>query len=191
MKAVCVYCGSSDEVADKYIQAARHMGEVMASRGLQLIFGGGSTGLMGAVADAVLDAGGEAIGILPIHFNRPELAHARLTRLELVDGMAARKGRMFELADAFVALPGGFGTLEELFETLTAAQIGLHTKPIGLLNVYGYFDGLLTFLEHANKEGFTFWEHQKLYARDDKAETLLDALAAYLPPEGLDRWLQR
>ncbi len=191
MKAVCVFCGSSDEVGAKYIEVARHMGEVMAQRKLQLIFGGGSTGLMGAVADAVLDASGEVIGVLPEYFNKPELAHSRLTRLELVDGMHARKARMTELADAFVALPGGFGTLEELFETLTWAQIGLHKKPVGLLNVYSYFDDLLKFLNHANKEGFTFWEHQKLYSQAEQPEDLLDALAAYQPPEGLERWMQR
>lgn len=191
MKTVCVFCGSSDEVGERYITAARHMGEVMAARGLQLIFGGGSTGLMGALADAVLDAGGEVIGVLPEHFNKPELAHSRLTRLELVDGMHARKARMAELADAFVALPGGFGTLEEFFEILTWAQIGLHRKPVGLLNVYSYFDELLKFLEHANKEGFTFWEHQKLYRQAKQPEELLDALAAYQPPEGLERWMQR
>jgi len=191
MKAVCVFCGSSDEVGEKYIKAARQMGEVMATRGLQLVFGGGSTGLMGAVADAVLDAGGEVIGVLPEHFNKPELAHSRLTRLELVDGMHARKARMAELADAFVALPGGFGTLEEFFEILTWAQIGLHTKPVGLLNVHAYFNDLLKFLNHANKEGFTFWEHQSLYRQAEKPEELLDALAAYQSPEGLERWLQR
>ncbi|MEX1247586.1 MAG: TIGR00730 family Rossman fold protein [Anaerolineales bacterium] len=191
MKAVCVFCGSSAEVDAKYIAAARHMGEVMANRGLQLIFGGGSTGLMGAVADAVLDAGGEVIGVLPLRFNKPSMAHQRLTRLELVDGMHARKARMTELADAFVALPGGFGTLEELFEALTWAQIGLHTKPVGVLNVFGYFDHLLKFLEHANKEGFTFWEHQKLYQQAEEPEALLDALAAYQPPEGLERWMER
>lgn len=191
MKALCVFCGSSDEVDAKYIQAARGMGEVIAARGLQLIFGGGSTGLMGAVADAVLDAGGEVIGVLPERFNRPELAHSRLTRMELVDGMHARKARMAELADAFVALPGGFGTLEEVFEALTWAQIGLHTKPIGFLNVHNYFDHLLKFMEHANKEGFTFWEHQKLYSQSDKPEVLLDTLAAYAPPDGLERWLKR
>ena len=191
LKTVCVFCGSSDEVDNKYIESARHMGEVMVTRGLQLVFGGGSTGLMGAVADAVLDAGGEVIGVLPLQFNRPELAHQRLTRMELVDGMHARKARMTELADAFVALPGGFGTLEELFEALTWAQIGLHVKPVGLLNVHGYFDHLLKFLEHANKEGFTFWEHQKLYGQADTPEALLDKLAAYSPPGGLERWLQR
>lgn len=191
MKAVCVFCGSSGEVGERYIEAARSIGEVMAARKLQLVFGGGSTGLMGAVADAVLDAGGEVIGILPEHFNKPSMAHNRLTRLELVDGMHARKARMAELADAFVALPGGFGTLEELFETLTWAQIGLHSKPVGLLNVYSYFDELLKFLEHANQEGFTFWEHQKLYIQAENPEVLLDALATYHPPEGLERWMQR
>lgn len=191
MKTVCVFCGSSDEIDERYIKAAHHMGEVMAARGLQLVFGGGSTGMMGAVADAVLDAGGEVIGVLPEHFNKPSMAHNRLTRLELVDGMHARKARMAELADAFVALPGGFGTLEEFFEILTWAQIGLHRKPVGLLNVYSYFDELLVFLEHANKEGFTFWEHQKLYSQAEQPEELLDALAAYHPPEGLERWMQR
>jgi uncharacterized protein (TIGR00730 family) len=191
MKAVCVFCGSSDEVDAKYIKAARHMGEVMAARGLRLVFGGGSTGLMGAVADSILDAGGEATGVLPVHFNKPELAHQRLTKLELVDGMHARKARMAELADAFVALPGGFGTLEEVFEALTWAQIGLHAKPVGFLNVYGYYDHMLKFLDHANKEGFTYWEHQKLYSQSDSVEALLDTLAAYAPPEGLERWLQR
>lgn len=191
MKSICVYCGSSDEVGAKYLEVARHTGEVIAARGLQLIFGGGSTGLMGAVADAVLAAGGEVIGILPVHFNRPELAHAHLTRLELVADMGTRKARMTELADAFIALPGGFGTMEEMFETLTAAQIGLHVKPIGLLNVYGYYDHLLKFLEHANKEGFTFWEHQKLYAQAGTPEELIDKLDTYAPPEGLERWLQR
>jgi len=191
MKAVCVFCGSSDEVKEKYLEVARDVGKVMADRGLQLIFGGGGTGLMGAVADAVLDAGGEVIGVLPEHFNKPDLAHNRLTRLELVDSMHARKARMAALADAFIALPGGFGTLEEFFEMLTWAQIGLHKKPVGLLNVYSYYDDLLKFLEHANKEGFTFWEHQKLYSQADHPEDLLDALAQYQPPEGLERWMQR
>lgn len=191
MKAVCVFCGSADGVDSQYIAAARHMGEAMAARGLQLIFGGGSTGMMGAVADAMLEAGGEVVGVLPLHFNKPSMAHQRLTRLELVDGMHPRKARMAELADAFVALPGGFGTLEELFEALTWAQIGLHTKPVGLLNVNGYFDHLLKFLDHANKEGFTFWEHQKLYSQAQEPDVLLNSLAAYVPPENLARWMDR
>lgn len=191
MKSVCVYCGSSDEVPPKYIEAARVMGRTIAGRGLELVYGGGSTGLMGAVADAALEAGGQVTGILPLNFNKPELAHQRLTRLELVDGMHARKARMIELSDAFVAMPGGFGTLEEVFEALTWAQIGLHAKPIGFLNAYAYFDHLLVFMEHANKEGFTFWEHQRLYFQSAEPDALLDALAGYQLPDGLDRWLQR
>lgn len=191
MNAVCVFCGSSDQVDPKYIQAARTLGETLAARDLKLIFGGGSTGLMGAVADAVLDAGGEVTGVLPLHFNKPELAHKRLTQLELVDGMHARKARMAELADAFIAAPGGFGTLEEVFEALTWAQIGLHVKPVGFLNSFGYYDHLIKFMDHANEQGFTYWEHQKLYSQSDQAETLLDSLANYAPPEGLERWLQR
>lgn len=191
MKAVCVFCGSANGIDETYLAAARHMGQVMAARGLQLIFGGGSTGMMGALADAVLDSGGEVVGVLPRLFNKPSMAHQRLTRLELVDGMHPRKARMVELADAFVALPGGLGTLEELFETLTWSQIGLHAKPVGLLNVQGYFDHLLKFLAHANKEGFTFWEHQKLYRQAEQPDELLDALAAYTPPENLARWMER
>lgn len=191
MKAVCVFCGSSDEVKEKYIEVARDTGKLMAERGLQLIFGGGGTGLMGAVADAVLDAGGEVVGVLPILFNKPGIAHTRLTRLELVDSMHARKARMAELADGFIALPGGFGTLEEFFEMLTWSQIGLHKKPVGLLNAYSYYDELLKFLDHANNEGFTFWEHQKLYRQAEKPEELLDALAQYESPKGLERWMER
>ncbi len=191
MKSVCVFCGSSDEVGAKYLEVARQTGQALAARGLELVFGGGSTGLMGAVADTVMAAGGQVTGILPKFFDKPEIAHHQLTHLELVEDMFTRKMRMTELSDAFIALPGGFGTMEEFFETLTAAQIGLHTKPLGLLNVFGYYDQLLAFLEHANKEGFTFWEHQKLYSQADNPEELLDALGAYQPPEGLERWLQR
>ncbi|MCW5876197.1 MAG: TIGR00730 family Rossman fold protein [Anaerolineales bacterium] len=191
MKSVCVYCGSSDEVPAKYIETAREMGRAIADRGLEMIFGGGSTGLMGAAANAALEAGGRVTGVLPHNFNKPELAHNGLTNLELVDGMHARKARMIELADGFIAMPGGFGTLEEVFEALTWAQIGLHAKPVGLLNAYGYYDHLLVFLEHANQEGFTFWEHQRLYMHSSQPDELLDALAAYQLPEGLDRWLQR
>jgi hypothetical protein len=191
VKTVTVYCGSSDEVPAFYLDAARSMGRAIAGRSLQLVYGGGSTGLMAAVADAVLEAGGEVIGVLPHRFNKPELAHGSLTRLELVDGMHPRKARMAELADGFVALPGGLGTMDELFEVLTWAQIGLHSKPVGLLNVQGYYDHLLKFLEHANKEGFTFWEHQKLYTSSDDPEKLLDALDVYAPPENLARWMER
>jgi uncharacterized protein (TIGR00730 family) len=191
MKSICVYCGSSDLVQAKYLEAARAMGQAIAERKLQLVFGGGRTGLMGAVADAVMQGGGEVIGVIPHHFNRPELAHGGLTRLELVDDMHQRKARMIELSDAFIALPGGFGTLEEVFEALTWAQIGLHQKPVGFLNVDGYFDDLLSFLRRANADGFTFHEHQGLYRHAQEPIAMLDALQAYVLPEGLERWLQR
>ncbi|MDA1330523.1 MAG: TIGR00730 family Rossman fold protein [Chloroflexi bacterium] len=191
MKSICVYCGSSDLVKPKFLEAARTMGVAIAARDVQLVFGGGRTGLMGAVADAVMQAGGEVIGVIPHQFNKPELAHNGLTRLELVDDMHQRKARMIELSDAFIALPGGFGTLEEVFEALTWAQIGLHTKPIGLLNVDGYYNDLLKFLAHANEEGFTFHEHQGLYRHTADPIALLDLLDSYESPSGLERWLQR
>jgi uncharacterized protein (TIGR00730 family) len=191
MKSICVYCGSSDLVGDKYLEAARGMGQAIARRKLQLVFGGGRTGLMGVVADAVLGLGGEVVGVIPEQFNNAALAHNGLTRLELVGDMHQRKARMIELADAFIALPGGFGTMEETFEALTWAQIGLHHKPIGLLNVDGYFDDLLKFLGRAKQDGFIFHEHQGLYRQARQPNALLDALEAYRVPQGLERWLER
>jgi len=191
MKSICVYCGSSDKVAKAYLEAARQVGTEIAKRGLQLIYGAGGTGLMGALADAVLAGGGDVLGITPKAFNTPQLAHPGLTQVEVFDDMHQRKSRMAELADAFVALPGGFGTLEELFEILTWAQIGLHAKPVGLLNTNGYFDRLLDFLDHVRAEGFIYAEHRQLYSHADTPAALLDALAAYQPPQGLERWVQR
>jgi hypothetical protein len=134
INAICVYCGSSDKVDGVYLQAAREMGQSIAGRGHTLVYGGGSTGLMGAVADSVLAAGGEVTGVITEQFNTPQLAHGRLTKMEVLPSMHERKARMAALADAFVVLPGGFGTMEEFFEALTWAQIGLHAKPVGLLN---------------------------------------------------------
>ncbi len=191
MNSICVYCGSSDTVQDDYLQAAHRLGTAVAQRGLQVIYGGGSTGLMGAMADGALAAGGQVIGILPEIFYRPSLAHRSLTRLEVVPSMHERKARMVALADAIIALPGGFGTLEELFEALTWAQIGLHSKAIGLLNSQGYFDPLLSLIEHARVEGFIYREHGGLLLQASEPEPLLDALAQYRPPQGLERWLQR
>lgn len=191
MKAVCVYCGSSDEVGKRYLEAATLMGQALARRGMQLVFGGGRTGLMGAVADAALAGGGEVIGVLPKQFNTMQLAHNGLTRLEITEDMHERKARMIALADAFIALPGGFGTLEEVFEALTWVQIGLHRKPIGLLNTQGYYDQMLAFLAHANQEGFTYGEHQQLYHYAADPDELLDALEAFQLPQGLERWWER
>jgi uncharacterized protein (TIGR00730 family) len=191
MKAVCIYCGSADRVRKEYYQAAFEMGQEIAQRGLQLIYGAGSTGLMGAVADGALQAGGEVIGVIPSIFNTPRLAHSRLTRLEVVENIHLRKARMIELSDAFIALPGGFGTWEELFEILTWAQIGLHSKPIGLLNTLEYFAPLLTMIEHAYAEGFIYSEHRNLYAYAQDPQTLLKLLGDHRPPGGLERWLTR
>lgn len=167
------------------------MGEAIAERGLELIYGAGSTGLMGALANGALEAGGQVIGVIPGYFNTPQLAHSGLTRLEVVETIHQRKARMAELADAFIALPGGFGTLEELFEMLTWAQIGLHQKPIGLLNTRRYFDPLLNLVEHARTEGFIYTEHRELLTHTAEPEKLLDALANHSPPEGLARWVNR
>ena len=190
LHTICVYCGSSDDILPTYYQIARDLGQAIARRGYTLVYGGGSTGLMGAVADAALEAGGEVIGVIPEHFYTPQLAHQHLTHLEIVADMHTRKARMAELADAFVALPGGYGTLEELFEALTWAQIGLHTKPIGLFNFHGYYDHLLAFIQHARKEGFIFAEHEALFVHANAAEPLLDALEAYQHPGGVERWLR-
>ena len=191
MQSICVYCGSSDKLHPDYLAAARQMGAVAAQQGLQIIYGAGSTGLMGALADGALAAGGEVIGVIPRYFNTPILAHARLTRLEVVDTIHQRKARMAELADAFAAMPGGYGTFEELFEALTWAQIGLHRKPIGLLNVRGYFDPLLAMVEHARSEGFIYAEHRALFSVAEQPEALLAALGDHQPPGNLERWLTR
>lgn len=191
MDAICVFCGSSDRIQMKYLEAARAMGTTIARRGLHLVYGGGSTGMMGAVANAVLQNHGQVIGVIPDFFNKSHLAHDGLTRLEIVADMHRRKARMADLADAFIALPGGYGTLEELFEIVTWAQIGLHAKPIGLLNVDRYFNPLLAMIENARQEGFIYHEHTALLASDQTAEGLLDRLHAYSPPPGLARWVDR
>lgn len=191
MKSICVYCGSSDQTAASYLQAARQMGAAIAGRDLALVYGAGGTGLMGAVANGALEAGGEVIGVIPAYFNTPRLAHSSLSRLEVVETIHQRKARMAELADAFIALPGGFGTLEELFEILTWAQIGLHHKPVGLLNTQGFYDPLLALIEHIRSEGFIYAEHALLFTHAPEPQALLGALLNHRPPDGLERWLTR
>jgi uncharacterized protein (TIGR00730 family) len=191
MKTICVYCGSSDKVRPSYLEAARQMGEAIAKRGLTLTYGAGSTGMMGAVADGALAAGGEVTGVIPALFATPTLMHTGLSRLEIVDTMHARKARLAEISDAFIALPGGYGTFEEFFEMITWAQIGLHSKPIGLLNPEGYFDPLLAAIDHARAEGFMYAEHRGLFTHTDQPGALLDALERYQPPENLALWLTR
>ncbi len=191
METICVYCGSADNLPEPYVEGARELGAALARRGLRLVYGAGRTGLMGAVADAVLEHGGEALGVIPRMFYTPALAHPGLTSLEITPDMHTRKARMAEIADAFIALPGGFGTLEEFFEILTWAQIGLHRKPIGLLNVNGYYTPMLSMVERARADGFIYDEHRALFRCETQPEALLDALAAYTPPAGLERWVER
>lgn len=191
IQTICVYCGSSDQVAARYHDAATLMGHAIAARGFSLVYGGGGTGLMGAVADAALAAGASVIGVLPEQFNNNTLAHPHLSQMHVVSNMHERKALMAEIADAFIALPGGFGTLEELFEILTWAQIGLHQKPVGVLNTDGYYDGLLAFINHARSEGFLYVEHPSLLLHAPEAAPLLEQLVQYTPPAGLERWVDR
>lgn len=191
MKTVCVYCGSSDKMSEDYLNFARQMGATIARHKMILAYGAGSTGMMGAVADGALDAGGEVIGVIPEMFATPALMHTRLTRLEIVDNMHFRKQRLVDLSDGFIALPGGYGTFEEFFEILTWAQIGLHTKPVGLLNSKHYFDPLISAIEHARAEGFMYAEHRSLFVCDDQPEGLLEKMEQYQYPRGMERWLTR
>ncbi len=156
MKSICVFCGSSDNVHEDYIRGARFMGQTLAERGIRLIYGGGKTGLMGVVANAVLEAGGEVVGVIIPSMNTVALAHTSLTQMDVVEGMHARKARMHELADGYIAMPGGFGTFDELFETVTWAQTGAHEKPVGLFNMRNYYAPLLAAIDHAVQEGFIF-----------------------------------
>ena len=191
MKSICVFCGSSDAVSPDYLAAARQTGLVLAKRGLRLIYGGGKTGLMGAVADGVLEGGGEVVGVMIPSMNTIPLAHIGLTRMDVVLDMHARKARMHELADGYIALPGGFGTFDELFETVTWGQTGAHEKPVGLLNVRNYYDPLLAALKHAVQEGFVFQEHLDtlVYAADP--DKLLDTMQNHKHPhEAVRRWLR-
>ena len=191
MRTICVFCGSADRVHPDYLVAARQMGAAISQRGMRLLYGAGGTGLMGAVADGSLDVGGEVYGIIPTLFNTPVLVHNGLTHLEIVENMHTRKQRMFELSDAFIALPGGYGTFEEFFEMLTWAQIGLHTKPMGLLNTRNYYTPMIRLIEQAQAEGFIYDIHRTLFCIGDTPEELLGALMDYQPPQGLQRWLKR
>ena len=190
MKSVCVFTGSSLGARPEYRTAAVALGQALAERGLGLIYGGARVGLMGAVADAALEAGGTVIGVIPQALMAKEIAHSGLTELRVVASMHERKAMMADLADAFVALPGGWGTLEEFFEVLTWAQLGLHHKPCGLLDVGGYFDGLLRFAEHAAAEGFVRREHREMMLVAESPVALLDRLARYQPP-AVEKWIDR
>ena len=181
LRSVCVFCGSQPGARPDYVEAARELGGLLARRGLRLIYGGGHVGLMGAVADAALGAGGQVVGVIPEHLMQPEVAHQGLTELLVVDSMHTRKREMAARADAFVVLPGGYGTFEEMFEMVTWLQLQLHSKPIGLLNVEGYYDALLDFLRHAAAEGFIRPQHWDLLIVESGPELLLERLRLHLP----------
>jgi uncharacterized protein (TIGR00730 family) len=189
MRRVCVFCGSNVGGRPEYAAAARGFAAAAAARGLGLVYGGGNVGLMGVVADAALAAGGEVIGVIPSALKGRELAHAGLTRLHVVTTMHERKALMADLSDAFAALPGGVGTLEELFEVVTWAQLGIHAKPVGLLNTAGYFDGLLSFLDHLVAQRFVKEKHRALVRVAAEPGPLLDLLLRAPPPPPEPKWI--
>lgn len=183
MDRICVYCGSKSGRGSAYADAAAAFGRELVRRDLGLVYGGGGVGLMGTLAESVLDAGGTAIGVIPEALSERERPPPDLSELRVVGSMDARKREMFRLADGFVALPGGLGTLDELLETLTRAQLGIDDHPCGLLNVDGYYDDLLAFLDGAVHEGFLSPEHRRLLSVADEPGTLLDAVGASGPPD--------
>jgi uncharacterized protein (TIGR00730 family) len=190
LHTVCVFCAASPGVDAVYADQAAAMGRFLAESGRRLVYGGGRTGLMGALADAALTAGGEVIGIMPHHLVEREVAHISLSELHVVASMHERKALLAELADGFLAMPGGLGTLEELFEVWTWGQLGLHRKPYGLLEVNGFFAPLLSFLDHAVTEGFIRQEYRDLLVVDADARGLVERMEAMQPPT-LPRWLDR
>ena len=194
MKRICVFCGSNAGHDPRYRAAAEALGHLLASRDIELVYGGGNVGLMGAVADACLAAGGIVTGVIPEALLGKEVAgrhvdHRALTRMEVVDSMHTRKARMAELADGFIALPGGFGTFEEFCEILTWGQLGFHVKPMGLLNVAGFYDPLLALFDHAVHEGFLRPQNRAMALADTDGGRLLDAMATYRP-EPVSKWLK-
>ena len=186
---MCVFCGSSFGAREHYAAVARDLGRALATRGIGLVYGGGSVGLMGVVADAVLAAGGEVIGLIPRGMATKEIAHHGLSELRVVASMHERKAMMTELADAFVALPGGFGTFEELLEVVTWAQLGLHRKAVGILDVDGYFDPLLELFERGIREEFIKPEYRAIFVVATEVDAMLDAVARHQPPPPVLKWI--
>lgn len=190
MTRLAVYCGSSPGGDPAYADAARALGREMAARGIGLVFGGGHVGLMGTIADAVLAAGGEAIGVIPTALRDKELAHKGCTELHIVSTMHERKALMADLANGFIAMPGGFGTLEEIFEMLTWGQLGYHPKPCGFLNVGGYYDALFVFLDGCVEARFVTRVHRDMIIASSEPDTLLDEIRVFQPPDQA-KWLDR
>jgi uncharacterized protein (TIGR00730 family) len=188
MKRICVYCGSSPGKMPEYRFAARILGHEMAARNIGLVYGGASIGVMGTVADAVLEKGGEAFGVIPEVLAKKEVAHTGLDELFVVNSMHERKAKMAELSDGFIALPGGWGTIEEIFEMLTWAQLGLHEKPCGLLNTCSYYDHLFAFLEHASEHRFVQQEFRPMIMMECSAAALIDRFSNYRAPR-VEKWI--
>lgn len=186
-KRICVYCGSSPGADPEYLRSAQVLGCLLAKKNIGLVFGGGDVGLMGAVADAVMESGGTAIGVIPEFFAQ-KVAHQGLTELHVVDSMHARKQMIYDLSDGFIALPGGLGTLEEIFEQLTWTQLGLHRKPCGILNVNGYYDRLLSFLDYSVTQEFIRPAHREMILVEQSPEALLDKMSRYHAPR-IEKWI--
>ncbi|WP_096893742.1 TIGR00730 family Rossman fold protein [Candidatus Scalindua japonica] len=190
MKNVCVYCGSRPGRKSDYSLAARQLARTLASRNIGLVYGGASVGIMGELANAILEEGGNVIGVIPKGLFKREVAHAGLTELREVGSMHERKSLMADLSDGFIALPGGFGTIEEIFEIITWSQLGMHRKPCGLLNVCHYYDNLIRFLDHAVTEQFIKAKHHSTILIDERPDVLLDKFEAYKAPETA-QWIDR
>ena len=190
MKSICVFLGANPGNDPKYAQAARNMGQELARRGLTTVYGGSRTGLMGILAQSALDAGGKVIGVIPESLYKIEIAHTELTELHVSDSMHERKALMAELSDGFVAMPGGIGTMDEIFEIFTWAQLGFHSKPCGLLNVDGYYDKLLSFLDGVVEEGFLKDIHREKLLTAETPDLLIEAFATYEPPTG-SKWVEK
>ena len=190
MKRICVFCGSNDGLDPRYIEAARMLARILAANDFGVVYGGSSVGLMGALADTAIECGGEVIGVLPQSLMEKEIAHTGFTELRVVNSMHERKAQMADLADGFVALPGGIGTLEELLEIWTWAQLGDHGKPCALLNVAGYYDGMVRFFDHIVAAGFMKSAHRDILIVTDIAECLIKELRDYTPPI-VSKWIGR
>jgi len=186
---IAVFCGSSSGRRPEFLQAATHLGQLLAQQGIGIVYGGASVGLMGAVATAAREAGGEVIGVLPQSLMDRELAHTNLSELHIVGSMHERKATMSDLADAFLALPGGIGTFEELFEVWTWGVLGYHRKPCGLLNINGFYDGLISFLDHVVEDEFLRPVYRDMLLVESSPEAMLEAVRRYTPPS-LPKWVQ-
>ena len=189
IKRICVFCGSSSGAREVYGEQARALGRAMAERGIGLVYGGGGIGMMGAVADAVIEAGGEVIGVIPYALAAKERARRDID-MRVVNTMHERKAMMAELSDAFIAMPGGFGTLEEMMETITWGQLGIHRKPVGLLNVAGYYDPLLAMIDRAIDEGFILPRYRNLFVASSGVNDLFDLMRKFQPLEGVVKWIE-